>query len=165
MGLQWTEQGMAGGWVRACAGGGIAPIDESVSGRSNRGYSVPSTNASKQSRPRQHARDLRPRAAQAAACQPRASAPSNETAQGWPKLWANFKALVGICSQSVGPSPAIWANPVQFSFTMRGWKHGLQRALVARRTDRPRRPRAAMCGEARVQNLKFTGLNQNPGQL
>jgi hypothetical protein len=37
-------------------------------------------------------------------------------AQGWPKLWANFKALVGIFSQSVGPSLAIWANPVQFSF-------------------------------------------------
>jgi hypothetical protein len=36
--------------------------------------------------------------------------------QGWPKLWANFMALIGIFSQSVGPSLAIWANPVQFSF-------------------------------------------------
>ena len=37
--------------------------------------------------------------------------------QGWPKLWANFKALIGNFRQSVGPSLAIWANPVQFSFT------------------------------------------------
>ena len=36
-------------------------------------------------------------------------------AQGWPKLWANFRALVGIFSQSIGPSLAIWADPVQFS--------------------------------------------------
>ena len=34
--------------------------------------------------------------------------------QGWPKLWADFRALLGIFSQSVGPSLAIWANPVQF---------------------------------------------------
>ena len=38
-----------------------------------------------------------------------------ETAQGWPKLWANFRARIGIFSQTVGPSLAIWANPVQFS--------------------------------------------------
>ena len=31
-------------------------------------------------------------------------------------MWANFRALIGIFSQSVGPSLAIWANPVQFSF-------------------------------------------------
>ena len=36
--------------------------------------------------------------------------------QGWPKLWASFRALIGIFSQSVGPSLAIWADPVQFSF-------------------------------------------------
>ena len=36
--------------------------------------------------------------------------------EGWPKFWANFGALIGIFSQSVGPSLAIWANPVQFSF-------------------------------------------------
>jgi hypothetical protein len=35
--------------------------------------------------------------------------------QGWPKLWANFRALINIFSQSVGPSLAIWANPVQFT--------------------------------------------------
>ena len=35
--------------------------------------------------------------------------------QGWPKLWANFRNLIGIFSQSAGPSLAIWANPVQFS--------------------------------------------------
>ena len=38
-----------------------------------------------------------------------------KTVQGWPTLWANFKALIGISSQSVGPSLAIWAKPVQFS--------------------------------------------------
>jgi hypothetical protein len=35
--------------------------------------------------------------------------------QGWPKLWANFRALIWIFSQRVGPSLAVWANPVQFS--------------------------------------------------
>jgi hypothetical protein len=35
--------------------------------------------------------------------------------QGWPKFWANVRALIGILSQSVGPSLANWANPVQFS--------------------------------------------------
>ena len=37
--------------------------------------------------------------------------------QGWPKWWANFRNLIGIFSQSVGPSLAIWVNPVQFLFT------------------------------------------------
>ena len=36
--------------------------------------------------------------------------------QGWLKLWANF-TLIGIFSQSVGPSLAIWASPVRFSFS------------------------------------------------
>ena len=40
--------------------------------------------------------------------------------QGWPKLWANFRALIGIFSQIIGPSLAIWANPVQFSFVGQG---------------------------------------------
>ena len=40
----------------------------------------------------------------------------NENCTGCPKLWANFRALPGIFSQSVGPSLAIWANPVHFSF-------------------------------------------------
>jgi hypothetical protein len=46
---------------------------------------------------------------------------------GWPTLWANFRALIGIFSQSVGPSLAIWANPVQFSLNCspaRGWSDG-----------------------------------------
>ena len=30
-------------------------------------------------------------------------------------MWANFRALVGIFSQSIGPSLAIWADPVQLS--------------------------------------------------
>jgi hypothetical protein len=41
--------------------------------------------------------------------------PRTKIAQSWPKLWANFRALIGIFSQSVGPSLAIWANPVQLS--------------------------------------------------
>ena len=40
-------------------------------------------------------------------------------AQDWPKLRANFRALIWIFSQSVGPSLASWANPVQFSFKLR----------------------------------------------
>ena len=39
-----------------------------------------------------------------------------KTAQGWPRLPANFMAPIGIFSQSLGPSLAIWANPVQISF-------------------------------------------------
>ena len=44
--------------------------------------------------------------------------------QGSPKLWANFRALIGIFSQSVEPSLAIWVNPVQFSFrwAIRAWR-------------------------------------------
>jgi hypothetical protein len=34
--------------------------------------------------------------------------------QGWPKLWANFQALIGIFSQIVGPSLTIWVNPDTF---------------------------------------------------
>ena len=37
-------------------------------------------------------------------------------ARGWRKLWANIRALIGILSHGVGPSLAIWANLVQFSF-------------------------------------------------
>jgi hypothetical protein len=45
--------------------------------------------------------------------------PLTKIVQGWPKFWANFRALIGIFSQSVGPSLAIWANPVKFSFLAR----------------------------------------------
>jgi hypothetical protein len=45
-------------------------------------------------------------------------------AQGRPKLWAKFKALIGIYSQSVGQSLAIWANPVQFSLEASPPAHG-----------------------------------------
>ena len=41
-----------------------------------------------------------------------ANAPVTKLVKCWPKLWANFRSLIGIFSQSV----AIWANPVQFSF-------------------------------------------------
>ena len=47
--------------------------------------------------------------------------PVTEIVRGRPKLWANFRALTGIFSQSVhGPSLAIWANPVQFSCAAQG---------------------------------------------
>ena len=42
---------------------------------------------------------------------------STNLVQGWPKLWANVKALIGIFSQSVGPSLAIWASPVNFTLS------------------------------------------------
>ena len=45
----------------------------------------------------------------------RSQAPVTKIVQGWPKLWANFRALIGIFNQSVGPGLAIWANPVEFS--------------------------------------------------
>ena len=37
---------------------------------------------------------------------------ATKTVQGWPKLWANFRALIGIFGQSVGPSLAMWVNRV-----------------------------------------------------
>jgi hypothetical protein len=40
----------------------------------------------------------------------------DKTVQGWPKLWADFKARIWTFSQSVKPSLTIWANPAQFSF-------------------------------------------------
>ena len=62
----------------------------------------------------------------------------NENCTGWPKLWANFRELIAIFSQSVGPSLAIWANHVQFSSgdfgdlrPARGEKDALVRAVRA----------------------------------
>ena len=37
--------------------------------------------------------------------------------QGWPKLWAKFRDLIWIFSQSVGPSLTIWVNSVQNLFS------------------------------------------------
>ena len=34
-------------------------------------------------------------------------------AQGWLKLWANFRALIGTFSEIIGPSLTIWANAVR----------------------------------------------------
>jgi hypothetical protein len=96
--------------------------------------------------------------------------------QGWPKLWANFIALIGIFSQSVGPSLAVWANPVHFSFfcAVVCWSHhagmlhsiisenGARRDLAARpsrlRACRPRGRRGTPSSSTKV---KFTGLTQN----
>jgi hypothetical protein len=39
----------------------------------------------------------------------------NENCAGLGQITANFRALTGIFSQSVGPSLGIWANPVRFS--------------------------------------------------
>ena len=44
------------------------------------------------------------------------------------ELWANFRALIGIFSQSVGPSLAIWANPARPSFVQ---ANGLRLAAKA----------------------------------
>ena len=38
-------------------------------------------------------------------------------------MWTNFRALIGIFSQTVGPSLAIWANIVQFSLLPLGVIH------------------------------------------
>jgi hypothetical protein len=39
--------------------------------------------------------------------------------QGWPKLWANFKTLIGIFSQNSGPTYEFsWANPANFRFEL-----------------------------------------------
>jgi hypothetical protein len=59
---------------------------------------------------------LQLRCAPQARSSPALSVPLTKIAQGWPELWANFRALIGIFSQSDGPSLAIWANPVQFCF-------------------------------------------------
>jgi hypothetical protein len=37
--------------------------------------------------------------------------------EDWPKLSANFRALIGVFSQTSGPSLPIWANPVQFRYS------------------------------------------------
>jgi hypothetical protein len=74
--------------------------------------------------------------------------------QGWPKFWANFRAQIGKSSQSVGPSLAIWANPVQLSV-----KRQCDNAPQARRTSmqaasasapRGRRSRSARALAAKV---------------
>jgi hypothetical protein len=60
--------------------------------------------------------------------------------QGWPKLWANFMDLIGIFSQNVGPSLAIWANPMQFSLLARH----LVRGRVAERLELVAQPARAV---------------------
>jgi hypothetical protein len=40
--------------------------------------------------------------------------------QGWPTLWATFRALIEIFSQIFGPRLAIWTNPVPFSLPAAG---------------------------------------------
>jgi hypothetical protein len=47
------------------------------------------------------------------------NAHTTKIVQGWPKFWANFRARIGIFSQSVGPSLAIWTNPEQVLLTRR----------------------------------------------
>jgi hypothetical protein len=50
-------------------------------------------------------------------CAPQGRRPNGrrtKIVRGWPKLWANFGALMGTFSQSSGPSLAIRANPVHF---------------------------------------------------
>ena len=49
-------------------------------------------------------------------------APCTKIAQGWPKLWANFRALIGIFGQSVGPRLAIWALRTLDMRTCCGWE-------------------------------------------
>ena len=58
-------------------------------------------------------------ARQASACGPRRVGLNHEIAQGWIKLWASIRALIGILRHSVVPSLAIRANVVQFSIMSR----------------------------------------------
>jgi hypothetical protein len=66
-------------------------------------------------------------------------------------LWANFKALIGIFSQSVGPSLAIWANPVQFSSK---WPRAVWGAGRRARHRRQRRAHASLAGR-RIENVRL----------
>jgi hypothetical protein len=43
--------------------------------------------------------------------------PITRNSQGWPRIWANFKHLIGILSQNSGPTCEFWANPMKFTFT------------------------------------------------
>jgi hypothetical protein len=82
--------------------------------------------------------------------------PPAKIVQGWPKLWANFKALIGIFSQNIGPSLAIWANPVHFSFPRSAHRRPAPRHAVGSRrwrsrwmASRPRRCPTTQCSTAR----------------
>jgi hypothetical protein len=41
--------------------------------------------------------------------------------QGWLRLWANFRPLIGISSQTAGSICGFWANPVNLRFALEGW--------------------------------------------
>jgi hypothetical protein len=38
-----------------------------------------------------------------------------QPAQGWPRIWVNSKARIGIFSQTAGSARGFWANPVDFT--------------------------------------------------
>ena len=75
--------------------------------------------------------------------------PVTKIVQGWPKLWANFRALIGIFSQTFGPSLAIWANPVQFSLVLSEVRHNHAADAIEARRRRDEgdavRPRQDIC--------------------
>ena len=80
--------------------------------------------------------------------------------QGWPKMRVNFKALIWIFSQSVGPSLAIWADPVQFSLA---GCVGLSRSALAKSSffylfNKPDWPADALC--AALQTVFEAGLGR-----
>jgi hypothetical protein len=50
-----------------------------------------------------------------------------------PRIWANFSPLLGISSQTAGPTCEFWANPVHFRFRL------LQRRRSSRAARRTRR--------------------------
>ena len=77
--------------------------------------------------------------------------------QGWPKLWANFRALIGVLSKSVGPASQFGPNPVQF-FVAELWRN---QARCAAAQDEGRAVRA----ELHVQSEKDAKLAQKLGQL
>ena len=80
--------------------------------------------------------------------------------QGWPRLWANFRARIGIFKQSVGPSPVIWANPVRlYLLGLRG-RRSWRRRRCERRLRRLGRGRGHV--RRRLPDARGFACRQNP---
>jgi hypothetical protein len=69
--------------------------------------------------------------------------PETKIVRGWPKLGANFRALIGTFRQSAGPSLAIWANRVQLSFDVQAAHALVLQALASLPHQIPEREREA----------------------
>ena len=45
-----------------------------------------------------------------------AAAPEPENSQGWPRIWVNSKAFIGIFSRMSGSTSEFWVNPVNLPY-------------------------------------------------